>query len=114
MKVTITARHMELPASVVQMLEVKADKLEKFGHKLIDLHAIFDKEKYNYTVELKVFAKGVALVAKAKDPKDLLTCLEEALMKIREQLRHHESKMAEKRRRTRRGKQAAMEVLEEV
>ncbi len=112
MKVTITARHIELPASVIQMLEVKSDKLEKFGHKLIDLHAIFDKEKYNYTAELTLFAKGMTLVAKAKDPKDLLTCVEEALMKIREQMRHRESKLVEQRRRLRRRKQTVMADLE--
>ena len=112
MKVTITARHIEIPASVIQMLELKAEKLEKFGHKLIDLHAIFDKEKYNYTAELTLFAKGITVIAKAKDSKDLLTCVEEALTKVREQLRHHESKLAGKRRRLRRSKETVMADLE--
>ncbi len=99
MKVTITARHIEVPAAVKEMLDSKLQKLEKFEHKIVAVHAIFDKEKYNYTAELTLFAKGMTLVGKAKDRRDLLTCMEKALMKMKEQLRRHESKMVERRRR---------------
>ena len=112
MRVTITARHTEVPASVKQLLESKIEKLEKVGHKLIKLHAIFDKEKYNYTAELTLYGKGINLVGKAKNSRDFLTCMEEALMKLKEQLRRHESKMVEKARRKVRKQRGLLEPSE--
>ncbi|MCM8794698.1 MAG: ribosome-associated translation inhibitor RaiA [Candidatus Omnitrophica bacterium] len=99
MRVTITARHTEVPGSIKEILESKVDKLEHFGHKLIALHAVFDKEKYNYTVELTLYGKGISLVGKAKNKRDFLTCMEEALMKLKQQLTRRESKMQEKNKR---------------
>ncbi len=115
MRITVTARHTEVPSSVKQLLESKIEKLEKFGHKLIKLHAIFDKEKYNYTAELTLFGKGISFVGKAKNRRDFLTCMEEAVMKLKEQLRRHESKMMEKRRRLARRRKSLglLEMVEE-
>src|SRR5262245_4227907 len=113
MRITITARHIEVPKSVIDLLESKTEKLEKFGHNLIKLHAIFDKEKYNYTTELTLFAKGVTFVGKAKDRRDFLICMEDAVMKLKEQLRRHESKVVEKKRRLVR-KKGSMKTLEPV
>jgi len=92
MRVTITARHIEIPDTLEEMLVAKLEKLERFGHKLIGLHAIFGREHYLYTAELNLSAKGLTLVGKAKDERDLLTCMEAALMKLKEQLRRRESK----------------------
>jgi ribosomal subunit interface protein len=101
MKITITARHMEVPPLAEEMLRAKAEKLERFGHKLLSLSAVFDKEKYLYTVELTLDVKGVRLVARAKHKSDLLTCIEEALSKLETQLeRREDKKVDEVRRRT--------------
>ncbi len=99
MRITLTARHIEIPETFRELLEGKLQKLERFGHKLIGLHAIFDREKYLYTTELTLSTKGLTLVGKAKHPRDLLTCLEAALMKLEEQLRRHESKRVDRLRR---------------
>jgi ribosomal subunit interface protein len=111
MRITVTARHTEVPRSVKELLENKTEKLEKFGHKLIKLHAIFDKEKYNYTTELTLHAKGILFVGKAKNRRDFLTCMEEAVMKLKEQLRRHESKLVEKRRRPGRANRKEVDLL---
>ena len=99
MKVTITGRHMEIPEALEQMLMAKADRLERFGHKLISMHAIFGREKYLYTAELTLAGKGIDLVGKAKHPKDILTCMEEALTKLERQLKRHDEKRVELLRR---------------
>lgn len=98
MRVTLTARHIEIPPLLTDLLRAKVDKLERFGHKLLSLHAIFGRERYFYTAELTLAAKGLNLSAKAKDRKDLLTCMEEALMKLKEQLDRREAKLQERRR----------------
>ncbi len=92
MQLTITARQLKVPETLEQMLRTKAEKLEHFGHKLIALHAIFGKEKYLYTTELTLSTKGVRLVGHAKHPHDMLTCMEEALMKLERQLKRREAK----------------------
>jgi len=108
MRITITARHIEVPPLFQELLLSKLQKLDHFGHKVLGLHAIFGRERYFYTAELTLTAKGLNLVGKAKDRRDLLTCMEAALMKLKEQLRRHESKQLEKRRRAaRRGKAIA-------
>jgi ribosomal subunit interface protein len=82
------------------MLVVKLQKLERLEHNPIGIHAIFGREKYLYTAELTLSAKGFTLVGKAKEERDLMTCMEAALMKLKEQLRRYESKRVEKLRRT--------------
>ena len=99
MRLRVTARHVEIPSLFEELLQSKVDKLEKFGHKIVGLHAIFGREKYYYTAELTLSAKGMVLVGTARDRRDLLTCMEQAIMKLKEQLRRHESKLIEKRRR---------------
>ncbi|MBI3615274.1 MAG: ribosome-associated translation inhibitor RaiA [Candidatus Omnitrophica bacterium] len=99
MRVTLTARHVEVPELFRELLMSKLEKLEHFGHEILGLHAIFGRERYFYTAELTLTTKGLTLVGKAKDQRDLLTCMEEALMKLKEQLRRHESKQVENRRR---------------
>ena len=99
MRITITARHLEIPELLEELLRSKAEKLERFGHKLNSLHAIFDREKYLYTAELTLSAKGMSLVGRAKHPKDLLTCMEEALDKLHAQLTRREEKRVERLRR---------------
>lgn len=94
MQVAITGRHIEIPETLKELLISKVAKLERFGHKLISLHAIFGRERYLYTAELTLSAKGFVLVGKAKEAGDLLTCMEEALMKLKEQLCRRESKRA--------------------
>ena len=100
MKLTITARQsLKVPETLEQMLRSKAEKLEHFGHKLIALHAIFGKEKYLYTTELTLSTKGARLVGRAKHPHDMLTCVEEALMKLETQLKRREDKLVDEKRR---------------
>ena len=99
MRITVTARHSEISPLLKELLLSKVEKLERFGHKLISLHAIFDQEKYFYTAELTLAGKGTTFVARAKDRKDLLTCMEGALMKLKEQLCRRESKLIERNRR---------------
>lgn len=99
MRLVITARHIQIPELLEEMLRAKAEHLERFGHKLNSLHAIFDREKYLYTAEITLSAKGMSLVGKAKHPKDLLTCMEEALARIQVQLKRREEKRVERLRR---------------
>ena len=99
MRVILTGRHIKVPEMLKEMLEAKAEHLERFGHKLQSIHAIFDREKYLYTAELTLSAKGMSLVGKAKHPKDLLTCMEEALSKLEAQLRRRGQKRIEEARR---------------
>ena len=99
MRVTITARHIPVPDPLKELLERKVLKLEHFGHKLMSIHAILGREKYQYTAELTLFARGFTLVGKSKGDGDLLTCVEEALMKLKHQLQRREEKRVESRRR---------------
>ena len=99
MKITITARKMEVPPLADQMLRTKADRLERFGHKILSVHAIFGKEKYLFTTELTLATKGANLVSRAKHKSDLLTCIEEAVDKLETQLKRKEDKQLELLRR---------------
>ena len=92
MKITVTARKIEVPPLAEQMLRTKLEKLERFGHKLNSVHAIFGREKYLFTAELTLAAKGMSLVGRAKHESDLLTCIEEAIDKLETQLKRKEDK----------------------
>ena len=99
MRVTVTVRHVELPAWVQDLLKTKVGKLERFGHKLLAVHAIFGREKYLYTSELTLSTKGANLVGKAKHETDLLTSMEEAISKLERQLKRREEKRVQLARR---------------
>ena len=98
MKITITARNMEVPPLAQQMLRSKADRLDRFG-KITSVHAIFGKEKYLFTAELTLSAKGIRVVSRAKHKTDLLTCIEEAVTKLETQLDRHDHKLKDEARR---------------
>ena len=104
MRLNITARHIEVPDQLKELLESKVQKLEQYGHKLLSLHAILGREHYLYTAELTLAIKGATLVGTAKEKRDLLTCVEGALHKLKEQLCRHEEKRMEKLRRLSRQK----------
>ena len=99
MQLTIAARQLKVPETLEQMLRTKAQHLERFGHQLLSLHAVFGKEKYLYTTELTLSTKGVRLVGRAKHPHDMLTCLEQALTKLERQLERREDKRSDEKRR---------------
>ena len=100
MQLSITGRRVEIPETLEILLRSKVQKLERFGHKLTAAHAIFGKEKYLYTAELTLSAKGLRIVGKGKHPHDILTSMEEALAHLETQIKRREQKQAvEKRRR---------------
>ena len=99
MKITVTARKMEVPPLAEEMLRAKVEKLERFGHKLNSVHAIFGREKYLFTAELTLVTKGASLVGRAKHESDLLTCIEEAISKLERQLKRREDKQEDLLRR---------------
>ena len=92
MQLTITAREIEVPEMLEELLRSKVEKLELFGRKLTSLHAIIGREKYLYTAELVLSTKGARLTGRSKHPKDMLTSMEEALAKLERQLERHEDK----------------------
>ncbi len=99
MQIAITGRHIEVPDNLEELLSAKLERLNRYDQKLISLHAIFSKEKYFYTAEFTLAAKGLTLAAKAVSPVDLLTCAEMALAKLKHQLVSREKKRVERRRR---------------
>ena len=99
MRLTITGRRVKIPETLESLLRSKAEKLERFGHKLIAAHAIFGREKYLYTAELTLSAKGLRLVGKGEHPHDMLTSMEEALAHLETQLKRREQKRALEQRR---------------
>jgi len=99
MQITITGRHLEVPALLEELLTPKLTRLERFGHKIMGVHAIFGREKYLYLAEFTLNAKGFTLAAKASHPHDLLGAAEEALDKLTAQLKTREEKRIERQRR---------------
>ena len=99
MNLIITGRHIEVPDNLKEFLEKKIQKLERFGHNITSVHAILEHEKYLYSVELTLVAKGINAVGKSTGKKDLLTCVEEAVKKLRNQLTRHEAKLVQEPRR---------------
>jgi putative sigma-54 modulation protein len=100
MQIHMTARGLEVPQNLKELLEEKAEKLNRFGHDLSHLRVTLWREKYLYTAETTLSLKGVSLVGQASHPHDLITCVEQALAKLERQLkRRFAQRKLEKRRR---------------
>ena len=93
MKLTITAKHVELPSALKQHIEEKIEKLDKFQIKIVEAHMVLTKEKYLYVAEIKVLAKRLQLFIKENAETNFYEAVDKVIHKMEVQLGKHKDKI---------------------
>ncbi|MSS70897.1 MAG: ribosome-associated translation inhibitor RaiA [Candidatus Latescibacteria bacterium] len=96
MKVQIVGRHFEVSDKMRSHIEKEAEKLEKFFDRIIDCQVLVGAEKRMRTVEVLVNVHAHTLKA-TRSGSSVYQALEEAMDRVKVQLKKHHNKLRERR-----------------
>lgn len=102
MKVSITARHGEIPEQLRERAEAVLARLAKLAERPTSAHVTFDVDHQRATVEMVLNAARGAVHVASADAIDHRTALDRVAAKIRRQLDKHEARPAATRKAGRR------------
>lgn len=89
MIVTISARHMEVTASLRSHAEQKASKLKKYYDRIQEIEVIFDAAKDSVKVEMIVNAEHNGMFVANHGEGDAYLCVDACVHKLERQLSDH-------------------------
>ncbi len=93
MNIVVKARHMDISDDLRQRVESKTEKLSRYFDELQTVEVILDIEADKPLVEIIATARRkTTFVASARD-QDMVSCLDQCLRKISEQIRRHKGKV---------------------
>ena len=98
MKISITARHIEVTSGLRQFTEQRLEKLHKFAPDIHGAHVVLRQEKAACQAEVTVRLNGVELVS-TQDHPEPGAAVERAVDRLEEQLRRHKEKRLTKTQR---------------
>ncbi len=93
MEIRVTGRHFEVNDEIRKYLENKIDKLNRYFSRIVEIHAILEKEKYRCTVEVTIKTNTGLIVAQHEN-QDMLLSIDYVINKLERQLK----KLKERRR----------------
>lgn len=96
MKIDITGRHLDISEKLKQYVEKKLKKLEKYFHRLIDIHVTLYIEKHNHIIEATINGDGTRFHGKEK-AKDMYSSVDRLVKSMEKQIvkykeKHYEHK----------------------
>src|SRR3989338_3437498 len=97
MRISITARHLELTQAIVDYVQKKVERAQRYFDHLIWAQVIFSVEKHRHIVEIVVHASGTTLRAK-EEAGDLYASIDLAMDKMDSQLKKYKEKLKSKRK----------------
>ncbi len=96
MNIEITARHFDLTPELKEHVEHEVAGLTRYFENIISSEVILDVEKYRQTAEIKTRVYNAVLTGKG-DTNDMYASIEQAVDKVKVQLKKHKSKLKDKR-----------------
>jgi len=93
MEIRVTSRHTEISDDIRKYLENKIKKLERYFGRIVEIHAILDKEKYRCSVEVAIQTNTGKIVAQHEN-QDMFASIDLVIDKLERQLK----RLKEKRR----------------
>lgn len=99
MLIQITARHVEVSASLKSYIESRVEKLDKFIDGITDVHVTLSSEKYRQIAELNVHSRGNVYLTATEASEDLKASVTQAIDKIQGQAKKQRAKKIHKNRR---------------
>jgi len=91
-QVNVTFRHMDASDALKNYVKDKAEKVDKYLHPPVDLHAVLSIEKFIHHADITVNASGIQLRSTEKS-EDMYSSIDLAMDKIESQARKHKEKL---------------------
>ena len=92
MKVSVTARHMDLEPDIRDHAEARVDRFTKYERGLLNAHVVLEQQKSRRIAEVSVHARHGDFTAKAESH-DLLASIDTACEKVETQIRRSAKKL---------------------
>ena len=99
MKIQITGRRIEVPASLKSFVNSRVPKLEKYIDGITGVHVTLLAEKYRQIAEINVHSRGKLYLSAKEASDDFKTSVQQALEKIAGQARRKQEKRIDRKRR---------------
>lgn len=96
MNIEITARHFDLTPELKEYIEDEVSGLTRYFENIISSEVILDVEKYRQTAEVKIKVYNAALTGTGATD-DMYASIEQAMDKVKAQLKKYKSRLKEKR-----------------
>ena len=96
MNIEITARHFDLTPELKEHIENEVTGLTRYFENIISSEVILDVEKYRQTAEIKVKVYNASLTG-TSDTDDMYASIEQAMDKVKTQLKKYKERLKEKR-----------------
>jgi putative sigma-54 modulation protein len=96
MNVNVTARHFEMQDDVRDHAIQRVEKIQKFGHALMDAHVVLDVEKHRQIAEISVHGGHSTFTGRAESH-DMIQSIDDACEKVENQIKRHADKARERR-----------------
>lgn len=96
MKVNVTARHFEMSDDLREHAIRRLEKIERFGHSLMDAHVVLDVEKRRQIAEVSVHGDHTTFMSRAESH-DMIESIDDACDKVQTQIKRHVDKAREHR-----------------
>lgn len=94
MKTRITGKHLEISPEIKTFIEDTLSKLEKYEDHILDSTVIIEHNDKRYKVEVEVHVKKHVFTA-SDESYDLTTSIDNAVNKVKKQLKKFEEKLHE-------------------
>lgn len=98
MKVIVTGRNMHVRDSLVEQVERKLSKFEKYFRSDIEIHATFSHQKNDQIVEITIPIKNGATFRAEERSGDMDTSIDLAVDKLARQITKHKTKLEKRYR----------------
>ncbi len=96
MNVEITARHFDLTPELREHIEHEVEGLSRYFDNIVSTEVILDVEKYRQSAEIKLKVYNAVLAGKG-NTNDMYASIEQAIDKVKVQLKKHKGKLKDKR-----------------
>jgi len=98
MKVIVTGRNMHVRDSLVEQVEKKLTKFEKYFRSDIEIHATFSHQKADQIVEITIPVKNGATFRAEERSGDMESSIDLAIDKLAKQITKHKTKLEKRYR----------------
>jgi putative sigma-54 modulation protein len=96
MRITITARHLEVTEILKKYAITKVENILGEYKRIIDVHIVLNVQKYRHIAEVMVCGRNLTLKT-IQESNDLYLAIERALNKMKDRLNRHSKKLKDKK-----------------
>lgn len=100
MDIRYSGKNISVTEGMKEHLQEKLGKLEKYAPRIVEAHAVLEKEKYLYWAEVTLKAKNLRAYGEGKSKENIFTAIDEAATRVEKQLKKYREKVKDHHKKT--------------